>query len=148
MHFTKWSIEECVVIFLSNNILDTNSTGKSCCDVFLLTSFSPHFFYRDNYPYFMMSTHFSFSFILYFVLCWYLLCKLFIIVPPLVHLSQPNHNQHHTTYVCRECIIRVLPPFPGGIQLLTDYMIAKRNKSKKNMLGMEYKKMVSAGTAI
>ena len=96
-------------------------------------SFSPHFFYQDNYPYFMMSTHFSFSFILYFVLCWYLLCKLFIIVPPLVHLSQPNHNQHHTTYVCRGCIIRLLPPFPGGIQLLTNYMIAKKEqKQKKN----------------
>ena len=109
-------------------------TGNSCYCIFLFTYIlSPIFFYQDNYPYFMMSTHFSFSFILYFVLCWYLLCKLFIIVPPLVHLSQPNHNQHHTTYVCRECIIRVLPPFPGGIQLLTNYMIAKKEQKQKRI---------------
>ena len=105
--------------------------------------FSPHFFYRDGYPYFMMSTHFSFSFILYFVLCWYLLCKLFIIVPPLVHLSQPNHNQHHTTYVCRECIIRVVAAISRRNSIINQLLDCKKGtKEKKITLDMEYKKML------
>ena len=128
---SKIKIDEYVVIFVSikryePTVQETLVVMFSCSLLFL-----PIFFYQDNYPYFMMSTHFSFSFILCVILCWYLLCELFIIVPPLVHLSQPNHNQHHTTYVCRECIIRVLPPFPGGIQLLTNYMIAKKEQKQK-----------------
>ena len=97
----------------------------------------------------MMSTHFSFSFILYFVLCWYLLCKLFIIVPPLVHLSQPNHNQHHTTYVCRECIIRVVAAISRRNSIINQLLDCKNGtKEKKITLDMEYKKMLSVVTAL
>ena len=44
----------------------------------------------------------------------------------------------------------LLPPFPGGIQLLTDYLIAKKEQKKKDYVryGIKSKKMFSVVTAI
>ena len=116
---------------VNKNIYQVNR--KSCLFCFPAHFFFSPFFYQDNYQYFMMSTHFSFSFILYFVLCWYLLCKLFIIVPPLVHLSQPNHNQHHTTYVCRECIIRVVAAISRRNSIINQLLDCKKGTKEKRL---------------